>query len=1301
MAVATYPGTVSPLRGLDPFGEGERDVLFGRDRAREDVVKLVSGDNFRTGLIYGESGVGKTSLLRAGILPHLRDHGVVILNCEDASRPATAFATALSQLGVMPQAGEQPTAFLARAVSATVQGQQFVFVLDDLDAICQDDRAVAELAEVFSRVVGRSGGRARCLFTCAADRVHLLALVEKRTGSLFPPQSRYELGRMPPAEASSVLDRVLALSGVAADPRLAEAVVQGLGRGAPVLPADLQIAALAMRELRIDSQHALQKAGGGRELCRAWLHAACRSTGDERAALRLVAEIADGASTADEASRELGFDPNAAYRTLGALEQAGVLTRLPDDAWGLRHDVLASRIREITAPARDAARRAHDVLGSKTAPNARLSFKELLALRRDAIAPVTPEERAIFERSRRFWKLIAGVVAAIPIAILILLWFANRGKMYFDLEARPGGARVVAVAGRAGLSAFHWLPASPGYGDVVADTGLSRAMVAPEAWKKIADQDLGGDLDGWDGDYRKIMAPQLAGLIDYATGDEKALERLTKAAQKDDAAFTELLTVLRSIARGAAAEVALVEAALETPSPVVQRAAVAVAGAAAQRKPGVYKDTLVKALIAADPELRRIAVAAVRAVGGDSARTLYSAALAKGPDASAKREILIEMSAASTDEAPSPGSAASVLADPDAPPALKDRAKSRLARALSDDPKATAKALLPLVAEERVPGEARIHAINLLRQLDPMPEGIGDVGQAAHDAFNSPSESVRAAALPLYAKVDATRAATDLATLLPDKKQSKAMREATALGWGELARTGDAAAGEALAQLIKDGDADVRAAAATAYGNIGRPAQEELTKMVKNEGLKVAVGAAEGLAITAELGASPGTAVGGIAQLWKQKGKAKREAARIYARLARKKPASVMAYLVSAANDGDDPGLHPIGVEGLCNAATVGSADARRNLIKVTANPSVDVRRRLIRCVADGPDPEKNGVAVAAKLVRDEDGTIRAEAARILAMSAGQGKVSGGVSDALLPLLEDRDREVRLIAYRAVGSLAGDAPKAADAALARMFEKADEAEKRAILKAGKAIDAKDLVSMAAADASPLVRVDAIDAALATGGSAASALNAALTDVDPQVRRAALEKLATSSQAMDPAALEKALALAVRDADPGLSQLALTTLAQVSPKESVSSRLGRALTARAERERAQAAAATIGLVDRDAVLASDLLTPLLDDPSHDVRVALVPSLAAAWARTNSPEKLAGLLRGSEGNAMRRLVAVAAFITLAKTDTGKAAATATLTKIAQNGGVMAKAHARLALGLIDSDADGLAFLQELVP
>ena len=84
-------------------------------------------------------------------------------------------------------------------------------------------------------------------------------------------------------------------------------------------------------------------------------------------------------------------------------------------------------------------------------------------------------------------------------------------------------------------------------------------------------------------------------------------------------------------------------------------------------------------------------------------------------------------------------------------------------------------------------------------------------------------------------------------------------------------------------------------------------------------------------------------------------------------------------------------------------------------------------------CVADGPEPgeERRGDR-ARKLVRDPNSEIRADAARVLAMSAAQGQgKAGGVGDALVELLDDSDRDVRVIAIRAVGGLGADAPKTA------------------------------------------------------------------------------------------------------------------------------------------------------------------------------------------------------------------------------------------------------------------------------
>lgn len=1294
------------LRGISAYGEADRAALTGRDGDRDELVRAITSDSFRAGLLYGERGIGKTSLLHAAVLPELRDAGVMVVIADDAAAPAESLARAVAEGGPRTTPGEASSAYLARVVSSLAPGALALFVLDDVDEILAagGDAVVAELNELYARVVGRSGGRARFLFTCASERVHLLGALERRTGSLFPPAARFELGRWSVATASDALARVFADAGIAVEPGLAEAVAAALHRERGVLPAELQLAACALRDQRITAPAALRKVGGLGEVVRGWLAATAAAATDARTGLRALGELTGGAATTAALSERLAVGAPEVEHALTAAVDRHVVVR-DGDGWQLAHDVLIAPVRDLTAVERAAARRGHELLGKQAEAGGRLSASQLWAIHREGIAATTAGERAVLARSRRFFRNVAIAVAAAPVLLLIALWWGQRGHAYLDVETGRGGERVVVRAGRPGLSAFDWLPSSPGFGDVVADPGLSRAMIAPSAWKRVRDRDVVAGLHGWGGALDGVLEPRLAAVLVYATtGDATRVEAVATGLRDDDE-LAEFLAMVAPIARGTPAEVRVVDAALARPGPALRQAAITVAGAAAQREHGAYRDTLLRAMSSADPEHRRIAITAVRRLPTAAGRALVDAALGRELEPAVRRELLLVIAGAPTDVVePSVDDAAAILADPDAGAALRERAKAILRRAIRGERAAAAEAALAASTvwrDEQAPTEARVFAIKLvIDEFDIGTGGAPTLAPAAQAALAAKAEVVRAAVVPLYARAAPAEAAPEIQRLAGERL-SRTMRVAVTLAWGELARAHVAAAAPALERLIKDEAFEVRAAAAEASGFLGRPAQEALIKLIKHDRLEVAVGACRGLANSAAVGASVNVAVNGIAQLWKRKGKARREAVTVYAEMARRQPGPVMNFLVAAARTPDDPALHPIGTAGLCAAAASGNAEARRQLLKVADDPSIEVRRMVIACATDGPQASTSGVAAALRLLRDPDASIRTEAARVLAQAVARGgKVSAGVGDGLVTLVTDGDREVRAVAIHALAGLT-DPPKTAGAALIKAFGTADESEKLLVLRTARGLGVTELVEHAIADPSPLVRVEAVDTALATGVHASATVASALADADPQVRRAVLARLGGSHDKLDAAELDRALALAVRDPDPELRQLALTTVARVAPKEAVAARLGHALVSRAERERAQAAAATIGLVERDAPLAVKLLTPLLDDPSHDVRVALVPSLGAAYAAVNSPDQLAQLLRRSEGRAMQRLAAAAAFVMLARTEGGRTAATDALTKVAARGPILARRTAELSLGLIKANADGIAFFALLVP
>ncbi|MFG2291977.1 H-X9-DG-CTERM domain-containing protein [Streptomyces sp. NPDC048603] len=64
-------GEAAPYRGLARFEPADRQLFFGRDRLVDDLASLVAAHRIVT--VFGPSGSGKSSLLRAGLVPRLRE----------------------------------------------------------------------------------------------------------------------------------------------------------------------------------------------------------------------------------------------------------------------------------------------------------------------------------------------------------------------------------------------------------------------------------------------------------------------------------------------------------------------------------------------------------------------------------------------------------------------------------------------------------------------------------------------------------------------------------------------------------------------------------------------------------------------------------------------------------------------------------------------------------------------------------------------------------------------------------------------------------------------------------------------------------------------------------------------------------------------------------------------------------------------------------------------------------------------------------------------------------------------------
>ncbi len=92
--VPPAPGE-QPYKGLAYFTEADADNFFGREELSDDIVARLQHTPFL--VVIGASGSGKSSLLRAGVVPRLRQQNWLIRIMTPTSRPLQRLANVLTE----------------------------------------------------------------------------------------------------------------------------------------------------------------------------------------------------------------------------------------------------------------------------------------------------------------------------------------------------------------------------------------------------------------------------------------------------------------------------------------------------------------------------------------------------------------------------------------------------------------------------------------------------------------------------------------------------------------------------------------------------------------------------------------------------------------------------------------------------------------------------------------------------------------------------------------------------------------------------------------------------------------------------------------------------------------------------------------------------------------------------------------------------------------------------------------------------------------------------------------------------
>lgn len=114
---------VQPYKGLVPYSEEDADFFFGREPETEIVIANLIAS--RLTVLYGESGVGKSSVLRAGVMHHLR---------QDLERNITAGRPAEFALAILSSWRDNPVVGLACCLQEALSEAQVEGQFDGIDS---------------------------------------------------------------------------------------------------------------------------------------------------------------------------------------------------------------------------------------------------------------------------------------------------------------------------------------------------------------------------------------------------------------------------------------------------------------------------------------------------------------------------------------------------------------------------------------------------------------------------------------------------------------------------------------------------------------------------------------------------------------------------------------------------------------------------------------------------------------------------------------------------------------------------------------------------------------------------------------------------------------------------------------------------------------------------------------------------------------------------------------------------------------------------------------------------------------
>src|SRR5947207_7056436 len=220
-----------------PFDERGAETFFGRGDETALLDQLLAGEA-RVVTFMGPTGVGKTSLLRAGLTPALARRGVAAVTLGSYRDLERELVRETSRLGITPPVpGQDPADYLGGVAREAKGG--LVLILDHLEeALGPKKDEGADVIALATQVVDEGGPLLRLVLSIDETVFARLEPMRMALRSKIGARASTTLPRIAEVKVEEILERNAVQSGTPFEKGLAAAVAGDLCRNGPCRAID-------------------------------------------------------------------------------------------------------------------------------------------------------------------------------------------------------------------------------------------------------------------------------------------------------------------------------------------------------------------------------------------------------------------------------------------------------------------------------------------------------------------------------------------------------------------------------------------------------------------------------------------------------------------------------------------------------------------------------------------------------------------------------------------------------------------------------------------------------------------------------------------------------------------------------------------------------------------------------------------------------------------------------------------------------------------------------------------------------